>query len=123
MTITLGATTLCAGQTRSVNGAPVGPENFALSEAFGTVVHECVGAARVLAENSRPDAGTCSFGVTRTFPTVDAAVAYACGSIYGEATSGALKFGSLTVFARAALRNRSVSLVGCSVKVRYEITG
>ena len=113
MTITLGATTLCAGQTRSVNGAPVGPENFALSEAFGTVVHE----------NSRPDAGTCSFSVTRTFPTVDAAVAYACGSIYGEATSGALKFGSLTVFARAALRNRSVSLVGCSVKVRYEITG
>ena len=38
MTITLGSTTLCAGQTRNNTGDPVGPRDIRDTEAPGVVI-------------------------------------------------------------------------------------
>lgn len=123
MTITLGSTTLCAGQTRNSTGSPIGPENLTLSEAFGVIEREYIGADRVKPEHVRCDLGTCSFSVTRTFGSVANALTYVSSTIFSEAKSGALKFDSTTVFENAAIKSRSVSQVGCTVKVAYTIEG
>ena len=82
-----------------------------------------VGADRQTPEYVKADLGTCSFSVTRTFATVADALAYVSTTVFAEDKSGALQFGSTTVFANAALKNRVVSQVGCTVKVAYTIEG
>lgn len=127
MKITLGTgnspTELCAGQERNNTGSPVGPENLSFSEAFGVIERAYVGADRQVPEHIKADLGTCSFSVTRTFASVAAALAYISTGIFAEATSGALKFDSTTVFEKAALKSRVVSQVGCTVKIAYSIEG
>ena len=127
MKITLGSgnspTELCSGQARNSTGSPVGPENLSFSEAFGVVERAYVGADRQVPEHIKADLGTCSFSVTRTFASVDDALAYVSSGVFSEAKSGALKFDSTTVFETAALKTRVVSQVGCTVKVAYTIEG
>lgn len=123
MTISIGSTTLVAGQSRNSTGSPVGPENLTFSEAFGVIEREYIGADRVKPEHVRCDLGTCSFSATRTFGSVDDALAYISSTIFSEDKSGALKFNSTTVFSNAAIKTRNVSQVGCTVKISYTIEG
>ena len=123
MTITLGNTTLCAGQARNSTGDPVGPEGLSFSEAFGVIERSYVGADRQAPDPVLPDLGTCTFSVTRTFATVAAALAYVSAGVFSEAKSGAFKFDDTTVFAAAALKSRVVSQTGCTVKVAHTIEG
>lgn len=123
MTIKLGDTTLCAGQTRNSTGSPVGPSNLRMQLSPGVALREYVGADRVLGEHVRCDSGSVSFGVTRTFATEADALAYVKGGFLAEASAGALKFDDATVFANAAVTQRTAALVGCTVAVEYSITG
>ena len=129
MTITLGNTTLCAGQARVTGtpignvGDPVGPSDLRMQLAPGVAIREYVGADRVQGEHVRCDSGSVSFGVTRTFATPEAALAYISGAFLSEASAGALKFGETTVFAKAAVTQRTAAHVGCTVAVNYSITG
>ena len=77
MTITLGSTTLCAGQTRNNTGDPVGPRDIRDAETPGVVIREYVGADRVVGDRVGCDHGTITFGVTRTFSSVALATATA----------------------------------------------
>lgn len=123
MTITLGNTVLCAGQTRNATGSPVGPSNFRASDAPGIVKHDYIGADRTRPEHIRCDSGSVTFDVSRTFGSVDAAIQYACIGIRSEAVEGELKYGGRTVFEHAAVTTRSVAQVGCTVAVSYTIEG
>lgn len=129
MTITLGNTTLCAGQARVTGtpignvGDPVGPSDLRMQLAPGVAVREYVGADRVQPEHVRCDSGSVSFGVTRTFATPEAALAYISGAFLNENSAGALAFGDTTVFANAAVTQRTAAVVGCTVAVNYSITG
>ena len=64
MTITLGSTTLCAGQTRNNTGAPVGPRDIRDAETPGVVIREYVGVDRVVGDRVGCDHGT----VTHVLP-------------------------------------------------------
>lgn len=129
MKITLGDTTLCEGQVRVTGsssgtaGNPVGPSDLRMQLAPGVAIREYVGADRVLGEHVRCDSGSVSFGVTRTFATPEAALAYISGEFLSEDSEGALKFGGNTVFAKAAVTQRTAAHVGCTVAVNYSITG
>ena len=129
MTITLGNTTLCAGQARVTGdpsgevGDPVGPRDLRMQLSPGVAVREYVGADRVQPEHVRSDSGSLTFGVTRTFATPEAALAYMSGEFLSEDSEGALKFGETTVFAKAAVTQRTAAHVGCTVAVNYTITG
>lgn len=123
MTITLGNTTLCAGQARNTTGSPVGPNDLRMQLAPGVAIREYVGADRVQGEHVRCDSGSVSFGVTRTFATPEAALAYISGAFLSEDSAGALKFDDQTVFANAAVTQRTAAVVGCTVAVNYSITG
>ena len=98
MTITLGNTTLCAGQARNSTGSPVGPRDLRMQLAPGVAIREYVGADRVQPEHVRSDSGSVTFGVTRTFATVDAALAYLKGDFISEPSEGQLKFDNADVF-------------------------
>ena len=129
MKITLGDTTLCAGQARVTGtpsgnvGDPVGPSDLRMQLAPGVAIREYVGADRVQGEHVRCDSGSVSFGVTRTFATPEAALAYISGAFLSEDSAGALKSGETTVFANAAVTQRMAAHVGCTVAVNYSITG
>ena len=123
MTIKLGSTFLCKGQQRNSTGDPVGPNNLRMQLSPGVAVREYVGADRVQGEHVRCDSGSVSFGVTRTFATPEAALAYISGAFLSEDSAGALKFGETTVFANAAVTQRTAAHVGCTVAVNYSITG
>ena len=124
MTITLGSTTLCAGQARNSTGKPVGPNNLRIAETPGVAAREYVGADRVQPERVRCDSGTLTFGVTRTFADVAAALAYISGSFLSEASEGQLKFDNTNVFgAKSVVTQRVAALVGCTVAVNYTIQG
>lgn len=123
MTITLGSSTLCDGQSRSSNGSATGPASLTLALAPGVVLHEYVGADRVAGEHVKCDHGTASFSVERIFSSPDAALAYVRGAFLSEASEGELKFDSDTVFANAAVTSRNAAVVGCAVAVSYTIEG
>ena len=126
MTITLGNTTLCAGQTRNSTGSPVGPSDLRMQLAPGVAVREYVGADRVRPEHVRSDSGSVTFGVTRTFVTVAAALAYLKGDFISEASEGQLKFDDTDVFGanhKSVVTQRTAALVGCTVAISYSITG
>ena len=128
MTITLvngsTTTTLVAGQTRNSTGSPVGPHDLRIVNSPGTAVREYVGADRVQPEHVRCDSGSVAFGVTCTFATVDAALAYMAGAFLSENNVGQLKFDSNNVFgAKSAVTQRTAVLVGCTVAVTYTIQG
>lgn len=127
MTITLassnGTTTLVASQTRNTTGAPIGPEDLRGSDAPGVVTHDYIGAAREHPEVIRCNHGSVSFGVTRTFASVDAAAAYMAGSFWTEGSEGALYFDNRRVFEFAAVTSRIYAWVGCTVKINYTIEG
>lgn len=128
MTITLvngsTTTTLVAGQTRNSTGSPVGPHDLRIVNSPGTAVREYVGADRVQPEHVRCDSGSVAFGVTRTFATVDAALAYMAGAFLSENSMGQLKFDSNNVFgAKSAVTQRTAVLVGCTVVQTYTIQG
>ena len=122
MKITLGDYELVSSQTRNNTGSPVGPANLRLSDTPGVVKREYIGETRIKPEDVRVHSGTCTFDVHREFATVADALAYVAG-IVNEPTEGALKFDSTTVFANAAVTQRSVANVGCSVAVSYTIEG
>lgn len=122
MKITLGDYELVSSQTRNNTGSPVGPANLRLSDTPGVVKREYIGETRIRPEDVRVHSGTCTFDVHREFSTVALALAYVAG-IVNEPTEGALKFDSTTVFANAAVTQRSVANVGCSVAVSYTIEG
>jgi len=123
MTITLGNTTLCAGQTRNSTGQPVGPRDLRDAETPGVVLREYVGADRVAGDRVRCDHGMVTFGVTRTFPTVAAATAYALVGHRSEDVAGALKYDNTVIYPNAAVTARSIAQVGCTVVVNYTIEG
>lgn len=123
MQIKLGNTLLCAGTERNTDGEPVGPDGLTVAEAPGIAKRDYIGADRTLPELVRCNHGTANFSVTRIFPSVDAALDYALGTIYDEDTEGAFVCGGRTVFAHAAVTNRQVSHVGCAVAVGYTIEG
>lgn len=122
MKITLGDYELVSSQTRNNTGSPVGPSNLRLSDTPGVVKREYIGETRIRPEDVRVHSGTCTFDVHREFSTVALALAYVAG-IVNEPTEGALKFDSTTVFENAAVTQRSVANVGCSVAVSYTIEG
>ena len=124
MTITLGNTTLCAGQARNSTGSPVGPNDLRMQLAPGVAIREYVGADRVQPEHVRCDSGTLTFGVTRTFADVAAALAYISGTFLSEASEGQLKFDNTNVFgAKSVVTQRVAAHVGCTVAVNYTIQG
>lgn len=126
MTITLGSTTLCAGQTRNSSGNPVGPNNLRMQLSPGVAVREYVGADRVNPEHVRCDSGSVTFGVTRTYADVVAALAYLAGDFLSEAKEGQLKFDNTNVFGsshNSVVVQRTAALVGCTVAINYSITG
>lgn len=132
MTITLGNTTLCAGQARVTGtpsgnvGDPVGPSDLRMQLAPGVAIREYVGADRVQPEHVRSDSGSLTFGVTRTFATVAAALAYLKGDFLTEPSEGQLKFDDADVFGanhKSVVTQRTAALVGCTVAVNYSITG
>ncbi len=124
MTITLGSSTLCAGQARNSTGNPVGPSNLRIAESPGVAAREYVGADRVQPEHVRCDSGTLTFGVTRTFADVAAALTYISGAFLSEASEGQLKFDNTNVFgAKSVVTQRVATLVGCTVAINYTITG
>ena len=135
MTITLGSTTLCAGQTRNNTGAPVGPRDLRIQLTPGVAIREFVGADRVQPEHVKCDSGTISFGVTRTFATADAALTYATSTFLAEPNEGVLTVGGTKIFGTRILSNnttvdakcvvtqRTLAVVGCTVAVNYSITG
>ena len=122
MKITLGDYELVSSQTRNNTGSPVGPANLRLSDTPGVVKREYIGETRIKPEDVRVHSGTCTFDVHREFSTVALALAYVAGFV-NEPTEGALKFDSTTVFENAAVTQRSVANVGCSVAVSYTIEG
>ena len=130
MTITLtdGSTehTLCEGDVRNSTGGPVGPGGLRMAETPGAVLREYVGADRVEGEHVRCDSGSVSFGVTRTFATVAAALSYISGAYLAEPKKGVLKFGDNAVFGAghvSVVTQRTMALVGCTVAVNYTIQG
>lgn len=123
MTIKIGSTVLCAGQTRNTTGAPVGPENLRGTDAPGVITRDYIGAAREHPELVRCAHGTVSFDVARTFASVAAAAAYIASGFWEEGASGALTFDDRTVYANACVNNRSYSWIGCTVMVSYTIEG
>ena len=122
MKITIGDYELVSSQTRNNTGSPVGPANLRLSDTPGVVKREYIGETRISPEDVRVHSGTCTFDVHREFSTVALALAYVAGLV-NEPTEGALKFDSTTVFENAAVTQRSVANVGCSVAVSYTIEG
>ena len=123
MTIAIGNTQLCAGQTRNSTGSPIGPEDFRGSDAPGVVTHDYIGAEREVSELIRCNHGQISFGVTRTFADVAAAAAYMATTFWTEESSGALYFDSTQIFATACVTSRTYAWVGCTVKINYTIEG
>jgi len=123
MTITLGSSTLCDGQTRSSNGSATGPANLTLALAPGVVIREYIGADHVQGEHVKCGHGTVSFSVERIFATPADALAYVRGAFLSEASEGELKFEDATVFANAAVTARQAAVVGCAVAVNYTIEG
>ena len=124
MTITLGSTTLCAGNTRNSTGDPVGPNNMRMTVTPGVAIREYVGADRVQPEHVKCDSGSLTFGVTRTFATPALALAYVAGAFLTEASEGQLKFDNTNVFgAKSVVAQRTVAVVGCTIAVTYSITG
>ena len=130
MTITLtnGNTvhTLCEGDERNSAGGPVGPSDLRMAETPGAVLREYVGADRVEGEHVRCDSGSLTFGVTRTFATVDAALTYLKGAFLAEPSEGQLTFDDADVFGanhKSVVTQRTAALVGCTVAVNYSITG
>ena len=123
MEIKIGNTILCAGTVRNSNGGPVGPDGLTVAEVPGIAKRDYIGADRTVPEHVKCNHGTVSFSVSRVFPSVDDALAYALGGIYEEAVEGALVCGGRTVFEHAAVTNRQVSHVGCAVAVAYTIEG
>lgn len=123
MTITLGSTTLCAGDTRAADGTPAGPDNLTGTLEPGVLDREYIGAAGVEPEAVGCDRGRVSFGVTRTYGTASDALAYVSGAFLSEDVSGQLKFGNSVIMTNAVVRSRSFSISGCTVAVRYQIEG
>ncbi len=126
MTITLGSTTLCAGQTRNSSGNPVGPNNLRMQLSPGVAVREYVGADRVEPEHVRCDSGSVTFGVTRTYADMATALAYLAGDFLSEAKEGQLKFDNTNIFGEghnSVVVQRTAALVGCTVAINYSITG
>ena len=134
MTITLGSTTLCAGQTRNNTGDPVGPRDLRIQLTPGVAIREFVGADRVQPEHVKCDSGSISFGVTRTFATPEAAITYATSTFLNEPNEGVLTVGTTKIFgtrtvgnttvdAKCVVTQRALAVVGCTVAVNYSITG
>ena len=123
MQIKLGNTVLCSGLTRNSTGQPVGPSNFRSSDNPGVVSRDYIGAERTYPEHVKCDSGTITFEVSRTYPTVEDAIRYACVGIRKEPVEGELYFGETKVFDHAAVTSRSVATVGCTVAVSYTIEG
>ena len=122
MLIKIGDTVLCHGETRTQDGDAIGPRDLRITDSPGVVKREYIGETRIRPEDVRVHSGTCTFDVHREFSTVALALAYVAG-IVNEPTDGALKFDSTTVFENAAVTQRSVANVGCSVAVSYTIEG
>ncbi len=122
MTISIGSTVLCAGMSRNSTGSPVGPANFRWAEAPGVVKRDYVGAERTAAERIQADSGVITFDVTRTFASVDAALAYIVAS-KSENVAGVLTFDSTAILPNAAVTNRTLVHRGCSVTISYTIEG
>ena len=122
-------TVLVATQARNSGQTPnpVGPQNLRMQLTPGVALREYVGADRVEPDPVRCNSGTVSFGVTRTFDTVEHALAYLSGSSFiNEPSTGELKFDSTSVFGsnhKSAVTQRTAALVGCTVAVNYSITG
>lgn len=123
MKITIGSTELVSGQTRNSTGSPIGPDNLVIDDRPGIVIREYVGKTRIEPEDVKPHHGSASFGVTRTFASVAAALTYMSTTLLGEETEGALKFDSNVVFSKATVSNRKAANVGCTVVVNYTIEG
>ena len=134
MKITLGTTDLVEQQDRDNTGKAVGPQNLRLQLSPGVAMREYVGADRVEPDPVRCNSGTVSFGVTRTYATEAAALAYATGAFLSEPNEGVLTVGSTKIFgtrtvngttvdAKCVVTQRALAVVGCSVAVNYSITG
>jgi len=123
MTITLGSTTLCSGDTRATDGSPAGPDGLSGTLEPGVLDREYIGAAGVEPEAVGCDRSRVSFGVTRTYASAASALAYISGAFLSEDAEGELKFGDSVIMTKAVVRSRSFSLAGCTVAVRYQIEG
>ena len=83
-------------------------------------------ASRRAAGCLRSASGSVTFGVTRTFATVDAALTYLKGAFLAEPSEGQLTFDDADVFGanhKSVVTQRTAALVGCTVAVNYSITG
>ena len=123
MTISIGNTQLCAGQSRNSTGSPVGPEDLRGADTPGVVTHDFIGAEREHPELIRCNHGSISFGVTRTFADVAAAAAYMATTFWSEGSSGELRFDGTTVFDAACVTSRTYAWVGTTVRINYTIEG
>ena len=123
MTISIGSTVLCTGLERRQDGTPMGPRDVSVNEVPGAAIREYVGADRVEGEHVKCDAGTLSFGVTRVFPTVDEATAYAVVGHRAEACEGELTVDGRVVYPKAVVTAKQISQVGVAVVVNYTIQG
>lgn len=129
MTIMIGDTVLCAGHTRNSTGSPVGPSGLQMELQPGVESRTYVGADRVEGEWVKCDTGIVTFSVSRTFGSVDAALAWISdksgSGFIGEASEGVLKFDGVAIFGdkKSVVKNRRMAQVGCTVAVNYTIEG
>ena len=127
MTITLGSTTLVAGQSRNSTGDPVGPSDLRMAVTPGVAMREYVGADRVEGEWVKCDSGVLTFGVTRIFDTPAHAAAFALTGFGSEPREGALTAteggSTVTIFAKCVITARESAQVGCAVATQYTIEG
>lgn len=123
MKITIGDTELVSTQERKSDGTPMGPEKLSIADQPGVVRRELIGRTRIENEDVLPHSGVVSFGVSRIFPDVPAALAYMSKGLLAEETEGPLMFDDVVVFAKAAVAYRKAANVGCCVNVQYTIEG
>lgn len=116
-------TILVAGNARSTDGEPAGPDNLRLEIAPGVAIREYVGADRAQGEHVGCDHGTLTFGAVRIFNNVEEALDYLRAGFLSEPSEGELMFDDEQVFPCAAVTRRQAAVVGRAVAVRYTIEG
>jgi len=123
MTITLDNVVLCAGDSAATDGDPVGPDGSNVRVAPGTEDYEYIGAEGIAAEHVGCDVTGVSFGVARTYATVEAARAAVFSLTLSTPREGTLYVDGRTLIAKAVLRDMNIRQVGCTLIINYTIEG
>jgi len=123
MVIKLNSIILCAGAGAGSPGDPTGPDGLNIRLSPGTEDYEYINAPGVASEHVGCDRKAVSFGVARTYATVDAAQAAEITLATGTPRQGSLDIDGAPVIAQATLREQDIRQVGCTLLIRYNFEG